>query len=140
MTAMTAVADPPTALRLRGVKKRFGRLEALRGIDLTVPRGSIFGLIGPNGAGKTTTFSICCGFLRPDGGSIDVLDAGPFDPHVHKGRVTSLPQDAALGPETSGRDHLIYLARLQGIPAARAATAAAEALAMVGLADRARDR
>jgi len=125
------------ALAFAGVKKRFGRHEALRGIDLEVPRGSIFGLIGPNGAGKTTSFSIACGFLRADSGMVSILDAGPFDARRLKGRIGALPQDAALGRETRCFDHLVYFGMLQGLEVSAAQDDATRVLEQVGLADRA---
>ena len=64
------------AIRAEGVHKRFGRIEALRGAALHVPKGTVFALIGTNGAGKTTLFSILCGFLRADRGEVEVL-GGP---------------------------------------------------------------
>ena len=57
-------------LQVAGVTKRFGGLVAIAGIDLTVPRGGLYGLIGPNGSGKSTLFNIISGFYRPDGGQV----------------------------------------------------------------------
>lgn len=130
----------PPALVLQGVFKRYGKQEALKGLDLRVPRGSIFGLIGPNGAGKTTTFSICCGYLRPDAGQVDVLGAGPFDPEVHRGRVTALPQDAALGRDMPVIEQLTFFAQLQGLSRAEARVSVDEILTVTDLQSRARDR
>ena len=61
------------ALRITGLRKRFGQKVAVDGVDLEVPAGSFYGLVGPNGAGKTTTLSMATGLLRPDAGSIEVL-------------------------------------------------------------------
>ena len=80
-----------TALALNGVVKKYGRHRALDGLDLSVPRGSIFGLVGSNGAGKTTVLCAVAGLLRLHGGSIDVLGEGPFCPQRHAGRVSLLP-------------------------------------------------
>ncbi|MGA2053329.1 MAG: ABC transporter ATP-binding protein, partial [Opitutales bacterium] len=110
-----SAATSEMALSLSGVGKRYGRIQALDGLDLQVPRGSIFGLVGPNGAGKTTTFAIACGFLRADRGSVSLLGGGRFEPRRHRGRVTALPQDAALGRDLTLVDQLTYLGRLQGI-------------------------
>jgi len=98
-----------SALSLRAVGKRYGRIRALDGLNLEVPAGSVFGLVGPNGAGKTTTFAIACGFLRADTGTVDLLGAGPFDPEQHRGRITALPQDAALGRDVTVAEMLTYL-------------------------------
>ena len=59
---------PTPALRVRGLRKRFGDHEAVAGIDLELPAGRFIGLVGPNGAGKTTTLSMVTGLLRPDDG------------------------------------------------------------------------
>ena len=131
---MTAPAA--AAMTLRGVRKRYGRTNALDGLELEVPRGSVCGLIGPNGAGKTTTFGIAGGFLSADEGTVDLLGEGPFDPQKHVGRITLLPQDCELNPHVPVRDLLAHFARLQGLSAADAARDAARVLAMVELADR----
>ena len=122
------------ALTLGKVHKRFGNVRALRGVDLRVPRGSIFALIGPNGAGKTTLFSVVCGFLRADSGQVDVLGGAP-EPLRLKGRLGALPQDAMLGRELSVREHLVFLARLQGMTLEVAAREAERVLGVVDLAD-----
>ena len=122
------------ALRLQQVKKRFGNVHALRGVDLGVPRGSVFALIGPNGAGKTTLFGLCCGFLQADAGTVEVLGGAP-DPMRLKGKLAALPQDALLGRDTSVREHLVFLARLQGIAAAEAEREATRVLGLVDLVD-----
>ena len=68
---------PSTAIEIRGLHKSYGAVEAVRGIDLTVSEGEVFGLLGPNGAGKTTTVEIVEGFRRRDAGTVSVLG---FDP------------------------------------------------------------
>ena len=107
------------AIHLDRVHKRFGNVHALRGADLKVPRGSIFALIGPNGAGKTTLFGLCCGFLRPDQGAVQILGGAPEVTRL-KGRLAALPQDAVLGRDISVREHLVFLGRLQGMDLATA--------------------
>lgn len=127
----------PPALRLRGVHKAYGKVRALDGLDLEVPRGATVGLVGPNGAGKTTTFGVVGGLVRPDAGDIDILGAGPLDPGVHRGRVLLLPQDSELNPHTPVRTLLVNLARLQGMSRAEAGRAADGVLDEVELRDRA---
>ena len=125
------------ALALSGVVKTYGAARALDGLALSIPRGSVCGLVGPNGAGKTTTFGVVGGLLRPDAGVVDILGAGPFDPAVHRGRVTLLPQDCALSPHTPVGELLRFYARLQGLGRARAAREAERVLELVSLSDRA---
>ena len=60
-------------LRVSGLRKRYGDLEVVAGIDLELKPGECFGLLGPNGAGKTTTLRLCLGLIDPDGGEIEVL-------------------------------------------------------------------
>ena len=64
---------PGAAIETRGLVAGYRRREAVRGLDLTVPRGSVYGFLGPNGAGKTTTIKTLLGFRRPDGGEAKVL-------------------------------------------------------------------
>ena len=66
-----------TAISVRGLRKRYGQLEAVRGIDFTVAAGEVFGLLGPNGAGKTTTVEILEGYRKRDGGEVEVLGYDP---------------------------------------------------------------
>jgi len=124
------------ALRFAAVRKRFGRNEALRGLNLEVPCGSLFGLIGPNGAGKTTAFSIACGFLRADAGQIEILGGSGWNARRLRGRLGALPQDAALARETRCLEHLVFFGRLQGMSHGDATREAERRLQEVGLGDR----
>ncbi len=138
--AAEALTTDDAALCLRAVGKSYGRIRALDGLDLVVPRGSVFGLVGPNGAGKTTTFSIACGWLRADRGEVDLLGGGAFDPARHRGRVTALPQDSALGRDMTVVDQLTYLGRLQGVGPREIRGEVERILKLVDLTERARDR
>jgi ABC-2 type transport system ATP-binding protein len=135
LVARPAPAGSDDAIRLEGLVKHFGRVRAVDGVDLVVPKGSLFALIGPNGAGKTTTFGLVCGWLRPTGGQATVLGASPWRAVHLKGRLAALPQDAALPPNTRVLDSLAFYGRLQGLNAGRARTEAAAALDRVGLAE-----
>jgi ABC-2 type transport system ATP-binding protein len=77
----------PAALAVRGLAKRYGRVEALRGVDLEVGAGELVGLLGPNGAGKSTLVKIACGLVRPSGGTAEILGS----------RAGSPPAREALG-------------------------------------------
>lgn len=128
------------ALTIRGLRKQYGRLTALDGLDFSVPRGVICGLIGPNGAGKTTTFGIVGGYVKSDGGEVDILGTGPFDPARHVGRITLLPQDCELNPYTTVRELLAYYGQLQGLDSRTARDEADRVLDLVALTERAGSR
>ena len=103
------------ALELHKVVKFYGRRQALAGLDLQVPAGSIFGLIGSNGAGKTTAMAATVGLLQISSGNINLLNEGPFDPAKHTGRVSLLPQDSRLPLHSQVEDLLIFYGQLQGL-------------------------
>jgi len=123
-----------------GVYKRFKRTEALRGLDLTVPAGTVCGLLGPNGAGKTTTVRILATLTRPDAGRARV--AG-HDVVRDSARVRALiglaGQHAAVDEKLSGRDNLRMFGRLYHLPGRLARQRADELLARFSL-DEAADR
>jgi len=102
-------------LTLSGVRKRYGRFEAVRGLDLTVHRGEIFGFLGPNGAGKTTTIRMVAGVLRPTEGRIEV---GGHDlerePERAKSKIGYIPDRPYLYDKLSGGEFLRFVAGLWG--------------------------
>ena len=126
------------AVSTHDLVKRYGRRRALDGFTLSVPRGSIMGLVGANGAGKTTWMMSVAGFLRTDGGDMDVLGLGPFDAARHSGLLSILPQDSALPLEASPENLLYRYARMQGMAAGDARASVARLLSAVNLDDRAR--
>ena len=84
------------ALETVGLRKHFGDLVAVDGIDLAVPRGSFYGFLGPNGAGKSTTIKCLTGLLQPSGGACRILGLDPFtDPVSVKRKVGVVPEDLA---------------------------------------------
>ncbi len=103
-----------TALSIRGLTKSYGRVQALRGVDLDVSRGEVFGFLGPNGAGKTTTIRCLLDLIRPDGGRMRVLGLDPAaDPAGVRRRVAYLPGELSLEPNQSAERALRYLAELR---------------------------
>ena len=93
MAGVEARAGTPTpALAIRGLRKSFGRAEALAGVDLEVRPGELVGLLGPNGAGKTTLTKICCGLSRPSAGLAEVCGhpAGSYGARARVGYLAEL--------------------------------------------------
>ena len=88
MTLPTAPDSPAPAIEVRGLRKSYGRVEAVRGVDLRVAVGEVFALLGPNGAGKTTTVEILEGYLSRTSGEVSVLGFDPSRPAI-KGRILS---------------------------------------------------
>jgi len=121
------------AISFESVTKRFGSTVAVNQVSLRVARGAVFGLIGPNGAGKTTAFSIVCGYLKPDSGTVRVLGHAPGDLATLKGRIGALPQDASLPANDRVGEVLVYFGHLLGMPKAEATLKAKDALERVGL-------
>ena len=126
------MSDP--ILAIKGVTKAFNTVQALRGIDLEVPRGRIFGIVGPNGAGKTTLFSIICGFLGADAGEV-LLDRVPVRTNnpPPNGTLSILPQDARFLPQMNLGPQLTYYAQLTGMTKTQAVAEAKRVLELVGL-------
>jgi len=125
------------SLEISHLKKSYRKHLALKDLSLKVPSGAVMGLIGPNGAGKTTAFAIIAGLLRSDGGEINVLGQGKYDPVKHKGKLTLLPQDAMIPGHSRVRETLIYFGRLQGLEKRTAQYDADKTLEWVNLKDRA---
>ena len=97
---MTGTTSTEPVIRVRGLTKRYGDIQAVDGIDFDVARGEIFGLLGPNGAGKTTTVEILEGLREPDGGAVTVLDVDVTKgADALKPRIGVSLQTAALYPK-----------------------------------------
>ncbi|MDR1392850.1 MAG: ABC transporter ATP-binding protein [Bifidobacteriaceae bacterium] len=114
---MTTSTDNTEAIRTEGLRKTFGKVKALDGLDLTVEPGQIAGFLGPNGAGKSTTIRVLLGLIRAD------ADSGPasllgLDPwldavELHK-RLAYVPGDVSLWPNLTGGETIDYLGSLRG--------------------------
>jgi ABC-2 type transport system ATP-binding protein len=103
------------AVTTRGLVKRYGANTALQGIDLDIPRGSVFGMIGPNGAGKTTTMRLLLDILRPTGGELRVLGESPrAGGAALRRRIGYLPGELHLDTRVKGRDLLAHYADISG--------------------------
>jgi ABC-2 type transport system ATP-binding protein len=125
-------------IEARGLVKRYGRITAVDHVDLTVRRGDVYGYLGPNGAGKTTSLRMLLGLITPDEGSAKLFGR---DPLLEGARaldgVAGFVEAPRFYPYMSGRRNLEMVAALDGFGAAGRID---EALEMVDLADRARDR
>jgi ABC-2 type transport system ATP-binding protein len=102
------------AIDLRAVTKTFGALTAVERLDLTIPRGALYGFIGPNGAGKTTTIRMIMSILLPDAGELRVL--GLSSALEAKDRIGYLPEERGVYRKMKVAAYLHYIARLKGMP------------------------
>src|SRR6185503_4380062 len=119
------------ALVLRDVRKSFGATKAVDGINLTVPRGALYGVIGPNGAGKTTCIRMIMSILFPDSGTLSVLGrASALDA---KDRIGYLPEERGVYRKMRVGAFLSYLAQLKGVARDTAAARVPDLLERVGL-------
>lgn len=124
----------PVVLRASGLVKRYGQTLAVDEVDLEIRQGSIFGVVGPNGAGKTTTLSIVTGLLRPDAGSVTVLDHDVWsDPTAAKRDLGVLPDRLRLFDRLTGAQLLYYSATLRGLDGATARERSADLAEAFGL-------
>jgi ABC-2 type transport system ATP-binding protein len=128
-------------LEVRGLAKSFGAIRAVDGVSLAIGDGETIGLLGPNGAGKTTTVSMICGLIQPDAGEVYINGralGGDADPV--KRSLGLVPQEVALYDELTANENLRFFGALYDLDGPALDSAIAEALALVGLADRIGDR
>jgi ABC-2 type transport system ATP-binding protein len=122
------------AVEASGLRKAFGRVQALDGLSLTVPSGSVLGLLGPNGSGKTTTVSILTTSLRPDAGRGRVGGLDVVTQAAQVRRIIGLAgQFAAVDPNLTGRENLRLIGRLSRVGRRQARVRADELLDGFGL-------
>ncbi len=102
-----------TALRARAVEKRFGAMRALRGVDLTVERGTIHAVLGPNGAGKTTLLRILAGLSHATAGSVEInVEGQSHEPSNARGAIGYVGHATLIHPELTARENLLFAAKL----------------------------
>ena len=122
------------ALETKGLRRTFGDLVAVDGIDLVVPRGSLYGFLGPNGAGKSTTIKCLTGLLAPTDGTMRILDLDPVTRAVEvKRQVGVLPEDLALFERLSGAETLAFVGQVHGLPKGTIRSRSEELLALMDL-------
>jgi ABC-2 type transport system ATP-binding protein len=134
------VTQDGSVILVEDLHKRYGELEAVRGVNLEVHRGETFGFLGPNGAGKSTTISVLCTLARPTSGRALVagfdVERRPTDVRKHIGLVF---QDTTLDDYLTAEENLRLHAELYGVPHAEIRERMDQVLEMVGLAERRRD-
>jgi ABC-2 type transport system ATP-binding protein len=127
------------AVETDGLVKRFGTTCAVDGIDLAVPRGSVYGFLGPNGAGKTTTIRVLATLLRPDGGTAAVLGHDVVrEADAVRARIGLTGQYASVDEDLTGLENLVLLGRLQGLSWSGARARGRQLLAGFGLGEASR--
>ncbi|SFN64515.1 ABC-2 type transport system ATP-binding protein [Actinomadura madurae] len=130
------MTEPRIAVSAEGLRKRYGGTEALAGLDLRVPAGTVHGLLGPNGAGKTTAVRILTTLTRPDGGTARVAGHDVVrEPDEVRRRIGLVGQHAAVDEILGGRQNLVMFGRLHHLGAKEARRRADELLERFRLAD-----
>ncbi len=126
------IKDP--AIRCQGLSKRFGEVQALKGLDLEIPAGAVFGFVGRNGAGKTTTIRLLTGLAHPTSGSAWIAGVETTNgDSIAREMFGYLPQDPAFYPWMTPLDYLDYIARIYHMPVEERHQRTAELLQLVGL-------
>jgi len=138
MRRMPRVSLDMPAIEVTDLRKRYGQVDALAGLTMTVGRGEVFGFLGPNGAGKTTTVKLLLGLARATSGTGKVLGA-PLGDLATRRKIGYLPELFRYQPWLKARQVLMLHGELAGVARGRRRAAADEALQIVGLADRAAD-
>ena len=127
---------PSNAIAVAGLHKSYGKTHALRGLDLSVPAGTVCGLLGPNGAGKTTAVRVLATLAAPDAGEVRVAGHDVVrEPDEVRRQIGYTGQHAALEEGITGRENLCLLGRLHHLGAREAARRADDMLERFGLAD-----
>jgi ABC-2 type transport system ATP-binding protein len=129
----------PAAIEVAGLEKRFGEVEAVRGVDFRVEPGETFGFLGPNGAGKSTTINILCTLARPTAGRARVAGHDVTTERDAVRRSIGLVfQDPTLDADLSAEQNLRFHGELYGVPRATLSRRIDDLLGMVGLSERRR--
>ena len=127
---------PPQAeidVRVTGLRKRYGDVIAVDGVDLEIRRGEFFTMLGPSGSGKTTTLRVIAGFERPDEGTVELRGRDVSDLPPYARDVNTVFQDYALFPHMTVQENVEYGLRVKKVPREERRRRAAEALELVRL-------
>ncbi len=129
------------AIEVKNLKKSFGALQAVQGVDFSIRRGEIFSLLGPNGAGKSTIISMLSGLLFPDTGEASIMGHSVTQqPEAAKAGLGVVPQEIALYPDLSARENLLFWGKMYGLRGATLKSRVDEVLEIIGLTGRQKDR
>ncbi|MFX3618986.1 MAG: ATP-binding cassette domain-containing protein [Sporolactobacillus sp.] len=122
------------AVQATGLVKAFGKKPAVDGLDLVIPRGTVYGFLGPNGAGKTTTIRMLSTLLRPDAGQATVMGHDLLqEPEAVRQHISLTGQFASVDEILSGKENLMMIARLMGYSHKKAKMRAEQLLDVFGL-------
>lgn len=127
-------------IECRGLEKTYKDVKALRGLNLLIPKGIIYGLLGPNGAGKSTFINIMAGLVKADAGSL-IVDGKklPGEISAVKGKMGFVPQDLAIYEDLSAYENISFFASLYGLKGKEKKEKVERALEFVSLTDRKKD-
>ncbi len=123
------------ALTVEDLRKSFGRSEAVRGLNLKIEKGKIFGLLGPNGAGKSTAIKMIAGLLKPGSGSVRIF-GGSIASASTRERIGLCPQELVIWEGLTPMEQLVMIARMYDVPIKEAKSRADELLEAMGLAEK----
>src|SRR4051794_11625615 len=136
---MPTIDDAGPVVQVRGLAKRYGEVEAVRGVDFEVRRGETYGFLGPNGAGKSTTIKMLCTLVTPSAGTATVAGHDIVSDRLGGRRSIGLVfQDTTLDLYLTAEENLRFHADLYGVPRGEVAARMEEVLEVTGLADRRR--
>ena len=125
------------AIEAQNLRKSFGELQAVKGVNFGVRQGEIFGLLGPNGAGKSTTISMLSGLLQPNEGDAYIMGHSiRTDAQAARSALGVVPQDIAIYPDLSARENLVFWGKMYGLRGAELKKRVDEVLEIIGLTDR----
>lgn len=130
---------PPPAILTQDLRKRYGQKEVVRGLNLRVERGEVFGFLGPNGAGKSTTVKMLLGLVRPTSGTLQVLGGSP-DSAAIRARLGFLPEQFRYQTWMTGCEFLTFHGELAGLSRADTHARIPQVLERVGLGGRGGER
>jgi ABC-2 type transport system ATP-binding protein len=133
--------DSDLAIKTTNLTKRFGDLEAVDGIDLSIKTGELFSLLGPNGAGKTTTIRMLCCLLKPTNGAAIIEGHNvQKESQLVKEIIDVSPQETAISRHLNARENLSLIGRIYGLSKEETKKRAEELLQLMGLVERAKDQ